>query len=60
MHRYGMRDDKGERINDLLPGRAGSAGVTAANSRLFCRRGAFANRSLGLSSVSVKDVYRPW
>ena len=35
MHRYGLRDDQWDRIKDLLPGRPGSVGVTAANNRLF-------------------------
>ena len=35
MNRYGLRDDEWKRIKDLLPGRAGSVGVTAANNRLF-------------------------
>ena len=35
MHRYGLRDDQWNRIKDLLPGREGSVGVTAANNRLF-------------------------
>jgi len=35
MRRYGLRDDQWERIAGLLPGRAGSVGVTAADNRLF-------------------------
>ena len=35
MRRYGLRDDQWDRINDLLPGREGSVGVTAADNRLF-------------------------
>ena len=35
MHRYGLRDDQWNRIKDLLPGREGWVGVTAANNRLF-------------------------
>src|ERR1700730_1889349 len=35
MRRFGLRDDQGERIKDLLPGREGSVGVTAADNRLF-------------------------
>jgi transposase len=33
--RYGLRDDQWERIQDLLPGRAGTVGVTAKDNRLF-------------------------
>ena len=35
MDRYGLRDDQWERIRDLLPGREGTVGVTAADNRLF-------------------------
>lgn len=33
--RYALRDDQWERIEHLLPGRAGSVGVTAKDNRLF-------------------------
>jgi transposase len=35
MRRYALRDDQWDQIKDLLPGRLGSVGVTAANNRLF-------------------------
>ena len=35
MRRFGLRDDQWDRIKDLLPGRDGSVGVTAADKRLF-------------------------
>lgn len=35
MRRYGLRDDQWERIKDLLPGRVGHVGGTAADNRLF-------------------------
>jgi transposase len=35
MRRFGLRDDQWDRIKDLLPGREGSVGVTAADNRLF-------------------------
>jgi transposase len=35
MRRYGLREDQWDRIKDLLPGREGSVGVTAADNRLF-------------------------
>src|SRR3979409_1364217 len=35
MRRCGLGDDQWERIRDLLPGRAGTVGVTAADNRLF-------------------------
>ncbi|WP_410503481.1 IS5 family transposase [Leptolyngbya sp. O-77] len=33
--RYALRDDQWERLQDLLPGRAGAVGVTAKDNRLF-------------------------
>jgi transposase len=35
MRRYALRDDQWERIENLLPGRPGQAGVTAKDNRLF-------------------------
>ncbi len=35
MRRYALRDDQWERIEDLLPGRDGHVGGTAADNRLF-------------------------
>ena len=38
MQRYHiLRDDQWERIKHLLPGRAGTVGVTAKNNRLFLK-----------------------
>jgi transposase len=33
--RYGLRDDQWERIQDMLPGREETVGVTAKDNRLF-------------------------
>jgi hypothetical protein len=33
--RYALREDQCKRIEDLLPGREGSVGVTARDNRLF-------------------------
>ena len=35
MRRYALRDDRWERIKDLLPGREGYVGATARDNRLF-------------------------
>ncbi len=35
MRRYALRDDQWQRIEGLLPGRAGSVGVTARDNRVF-------------------------
>src|SRR6201996_4441816 len=33
--RYGLRDDQWDRIQEMLPGREGTVGVTARDNRLF-------------------------
>ena len=35
MRRYALRDDRWDRIKDILPGREGHVGGTAADNRLF-------------------------
>jgi transposase len=35
MRRYGLRDDQWKKIENLLPGRTETVGVTAKNNRLF-------------------------
>jgi transposase len=35
VRRFGLRDDQWDRIKDLLPGREGSVGATAADNRRF-------------------------
>jgi transposase len=35
MRRYALRDDRWDRIKDILPGREGHVGVTAKDNRLF-------------------------
>ena len=35
MERFGLRDDQWNRIKDILPGREGHVGGTAADNRLF-------------------------
>ena len=35
MRRYALRYDQWNRIKDMLPGRAGTVGVTATDNRLF-------------------------
>lgn len=35
MRRYGLRNDQWERIENILPGRQGSVGLTAKDNRLF-------------------------
>jgi transposase len=35
VRRYGLRDDRWEKIKDILPGRDDTVGVTAKDNRLF-------------------------
>jgi hypothetical protein len=35
VRRYGLQDDQWEKMQDLLPGRADTVGVTARDNRLF-------------------------
>jgi transposase len=35
VRRYGLRDEQWEKMQDLLPGRADTVGVTARDNRLF-------------------------
>ena len=35
MRRYALRDDQWDRIKEILPGREGHVGGTAADNRLF-------------------------
>ncbi len=52
MRRYGLRDDQWKKIENLLPGRKETVGVTAKNNRLFveavlyCYRAGIAWRDL--------------
>ena len=45
MRRYALRDDPWDRINDILPGREGHVGGTAADNHLFVEAGAAIPRS---------------
>ena len=49
MRRYALRDDQWDRIKDILPGREGHVGGTAADNRLFVEAvlSGFAPASLG-------------
>jgi transposase len=45
MRRFGLRDDQWERIKDLLPGREGSVGVTAADNETVQNLGVLTQRA---------------
>jgi transposase len=59
MRRYGLRDDQWDRIDDLLPGRAGSVGVTAADNRLFVEAVLFRYRA-GIPWRDLPERFGDW
>jgi transposase len=59
MRRYGLRDDQWERISELLPGRPGSVGVTAADNRLFVEAVLYRYRA-GLPWRDLPDRFGDW
>jgi transposase len=64
--RYALRDDQWERIQGLLPGRAGTVGVTAKDNRLFVEavlyryRAGIPWRDLPERFGDYKNVHRRW
>ena len=59
MRRYGLRDDQWDRIKDLLPGRVGSVGVTAADNRLFVEAVLFRYRA-GIPWRDLPERFGDW
>jgi len=59
MRRYGLRDDQWDRIKDLLPGRVGSIGVTAADNRLFIEAVLFRYRA-GIPWRDLPERFGDW
>jgi transposase len=59
MRRYGFRDDQWDRIKDLLPGRAGSVGATAANNRLFVEAVLYRSRA-GIPWRDLPERFGDW
>jgi len=59
MRRYGLRDDQWDRIRDLLPGRNGHVGVTAADNRLFIEAVLYRYRA-GLPWRDLPDRFGDW
>ena len=63
---YALRDDQWERIRDLLPGRVGHVGGTAADNRLFVEavlyryRAGVPWRDLPERFGDWKNVHRRW
>src|ERR1700739_705587 len=59
MRRYGLRDDQWDRIKDLLPGRPGSVGGTAANNPLFVEAVLFRYRA-GVPWRDLPERFGKW
>ena len=55
MRRYGLSDSQWERIKDLLPGREGHVGGTAADNRLFVEAVLYRYRA-GIPGVTCLSV----
>jgi transposase len=59
MRQFGLRDDQWERIRDLLPGREGSVGVTAADNRLFVEAVLYRYR-IGMPRRDLPERFGDW
>lgn len=59
MRRYALRDDQWECINELLPGREGQVGVTAADNRLFVEAVLYRYRA-GVAWRDLPERFGDW
>ena len=59
MRRYGLRDDQWNRIKDILPGREGHVGGTAADNRLFVEAVLFRFRA-GVPWRDLPERFGDW
>ena len=59
MRRYALRDDQWDRIGELLPGREGHVGVTAADNRLFVEAVLYRFRA-GIPWRDLPDRFGDW
>ncbi|MCW3477468.1 IS5 family transposase [Limobrevibacterium gyesilva] len=59
MRRYALRDDQWERIQELLPGRAGSVGVPARDNRLFVEAVLYRYRA-GIPWCDLPERFGDW
>ena len=59
MRRYALRDDQWDRIKDILPGREGHVGGTAADNRLFVEAVLFRFRA-GVPWRDLPERYGHW
>jgi len=59
MKRYALRDDHWERIQDLLPGRRETVGVTAKDNRLFVEAVLYRYRT-GIPWRDLPEQFEDW
>ena len=59
MRRYALRDDQWDRIQDILPGREGPVGGTAADNRLFVEAVLFRFRA-GIPWRDLPERFGDW
>ena len=59
MRRYGLRDDQWDRIKEILPGREGHVGGTAADNRLFVEAVLFRFRA-GVPWRDLPERFGDW
>ena len=59
MRRYALRDDQWDRIKDILPGREGHVGGTAADNRLFVEAVLFRFRA-GIPWRDLPERFGEW
>ena len=59
MRRHALRDEQWERIKDLLPGRPGSVGVTAADNRRFVEAVLYRYRA-GIPWRDLPECFGDW
>src|SRR5438876_984343 len=59
MRRYALRDDQWDRIKDILPGREGHVGGTAADNRLFVEAVLFRFRA-GITWRDLPERFGDW
>ena len=57
--RYALRDDQWERIKDMLPGRDGTRGASAADNRLFVEAVLFRYRA-GIPWRDLPERFGDW
>ncbi len=59
MRRYALRDDQWDQIKDILPGREGHVGGTAADNRLFVEAVLFRFRA-GIPWRDLPERFGDW